>query len=85
MVPVGDSRGEEQIVELLRRLRPEIEVILGAFEVPEDDAAEILQEVIVVLAYRWDRVSDSAAWLLVALRRRCLRWREERPASPLPN
>jgi hypothetical protein len=85
MVPVRDSRGAEQISELLRRMRPEIEQILGGFGVPEDDAVEILQEAIVVLAYRWERVSDPAAWLRAALGRRCRRWLEERPASPLAN
>ena len=85
MVPSRDSYGDEPIGELLQRLRPEIERILVSFDVPESAATDILQEVMVVLAYRWDRVNDREAWLLATIRRRCARWREELGGSSVPN
>lgn len=84
MVPSKGSSREEPILELLRRLRPEIERLLASHGIPETAAAEILQEIFVVLSYRWEHVADREAWLLATLRRRCERWREERggPIAP---
>jgi DNA-directed RNA polymerase specialized sigma24 family protein len=81
MVPSKGPSGDEPIGELLHRLRPEVERLLASYEIPEPEAAELLQEVLVVLSYRWERVADREAWLLATLRRRCQRWCDERDGS----
>ncbi len=85
MVPSKGSSGDEPIGELLHRLQPDVERLLAGYEIPEPDAAELLQEVLVVLSYRWERVADREAWLFATLRRRCQRWRDERDESVQPS
>ncbi len=72
------------IPELLRRLRPEIEQTFSAFDIGEEEAEEILQEILFMLTYSWDRIGNRDLWLLTALRRSCLRRAEER-GGPLPS
>ncbi|MGH9362109.1 MAG: hypothetical protein ACRD2T_09340 [Thermoanaerobaculia bacterium] len=39
---------------------------------------------ILVLAYRKDRIADREAWLLATLHRRCQRWAEGRGVAQEP-
>jgi hypothetical protein len=71
--PPHDSREHGPIVDLLRRLRGEIERVFCAFELGEQEAEEILQEILSMLIYRWDRIANRELWLLATLKRSCLR------------
>ena len=85
MVPSKGPSGSEPLAELLRRLQPDAERLFARFRLPAADAERILQEVALVLTYRWDRIADRDAWLLATLHRRCRRWAEERDAQEPPN
>jgi hypothetical protein len=68
--PLPDT---EPLPDLLRRLRPEIEQTFSAFELGEEAAEEVLQEIVFMLTYSWDRIGNRDLWLLTTLRRSCLR------------
>jgi DNA-directed RNA polymerase specialized sigma24 family protein len=78
--PPHGTRDDEPIVDLLRRLRGEIEHVLASFQLDEIEAEEVLQEILLMLIYRWERIANRELWLLATLRRSCLRRARERPA-----
>ncbi|HEX9669641.1 MAG TPA: hypothetical protein VGC93_09170 [Thermoanaerobaculia bacterium] len=84
MVPSKGPSGSEPLAELLRRLQPDAEHLFARFRLPAAEAARILHEVTLVLAYRWDRIADKDAWLLATLHRRCRRWAEGRDDAQEP-
>jgi hypothetical protein len=77
--PPYDSREDEPIVDLLRRLRGPIEQVFFAFELGEQEAEEVLQEILGMLIYRWSRIANRELWLLATLKRSCLRRAHLRP------
>lgn len=72
--PPRGTRRSEPIVDLLYRLRGEVGQVLWAFRLDERAAEEILGEIFLMLAYRWDRIANRERWLLVTLERSCLRY-----------
>lgn len=53
--------------------------VLARYRIPSDDAEDVLQDSLVALVYRWDRVRDPEYWLLGTLKRHCLMyWRTRR-------
>jgi hypothetical protein len=77
MSPLDDAACAP-IPDLLRRLRPEIEQTFASFGLGEVEAEEVLQEILFMLTYSWDRIGNRDLWLLTALRRSCVRRAEER-------
>lgn len=60
-------------------LEPEIERVLVRFRIPSEDAQELLDEVLLSLLTKRDRIRDPQRWLLRTLRNRCLLyWRVRR-------
>jgi len=77
---IARSRGEE-ITTLLAELRPKLTRILLHFRIPEQDAEDLLQDVLLSLVSRDEGVESPEAWLLAGLRYRCLMyWRSRRRA-----
>ncbi len=63
----------------LPRLRPRIRQILAWYRIPEHEAEDLLQEVLLSLVRRYDKVENLDAWLTCALRYQCrLFWRKYR-------
>jgi len=80
--PPHGTRDDEPIVDLLRRLRGEVEQVLSSFQLDEQEAEEVLEEILGMLIYRWDRIANRELWLLATLKRSCLRRAHERQRSP---
>ncbi|HEV7515974.1 MAG TPA: hypothetical protein VGR07_06715 [Thermoanaerobaculia bacterium] len=76
--PPHGTRDDELIGDLLRRLRGEVEQLLSSFQLDASEAAEVLEEVLGMLIYRWDRIANRELWLLATLKRSCLRRTPER-------
>lgn len=57
----------ESLSELLVRLRPVIESMLAAHEVPPEDAEVLLAELMQTLCFKRSIIADPAAWLMAAL------------------
>ncbi|HYU35469.1 MAG TPA: hypothetical protein VEW48_25225 [Thermoanaerobaculia bacterium] len=61
---------EPEVLErIVQGCRPELEVLFRRHWVSEEEAGELLDEVLVNLLLRWDRLEDPAAWLLRSLER----------------
>lgn len=73
MAPPHGTRDDEPVSRLLDRLRGEIESIFAAYGLEEGEAEEVLQEILFMLIYLWDRIGNRELWLVSALRRGCLR------------
>lgn len=69
-----DWRGEneDELEELLRRLKPRFAGILRRFRIPPQDAEDRVQNVLVQFVYKRSQIRNPAPWLLGALRRECL-------------
>jgi hypothetical protein len=76
--PPHGTRDEAPIFDLLRRLRGEVEEVLSSFQLDEREAEEVLEEILGMLIYRWDRIANRELWLLATLKRSCLRRAHER-------
>lgn len=66
------EKGEDDLEELLRRLKPSFDAILRRFRIPPQDAPDRIQNVLLHYLYKRSQVRNPAAWLRGALRRECL-------------
>ena len=77
---IPDQSGTtENISEVLTRVRPALERVLGSYDVPPEDAEDVLQDTYLTLLYKWDEVQCPEAWLVGTLRKKCIMyWRKRR-------
>lgn len=73
---------EESFDELLERLRPRLKQILYRYQVPPEDAEDILQEALLATVLKWERIRNPEAWLVVTLKNRCLIYWRRRRGNP---
>lgn len=81
----GAPRREEPACRLLLRLLSEIEPLLAGFELSEEEAEEVMRELLASLVHDWERLSSRELWILVALRRSCQRRIRLRQATLAPS
>jgi RNA polymerase sigma-70 factor (ECF subfamily) len=69
----------ESLNRLLPKVQPKLERILCYYQIPPQDAEDVIQESVLTLLYKWERIHSAEAWLLATLKRRCLMyWRSRR-------
>lgn len=85
MAPPGGTRDDEPVSRLLDRMRGEIEHTFAHYHLEEGEAEEVLQEILFMLIYLWDRIGNRELWLISAVRRGCLRRLQERPVGWTPS
>lgn len=70
----------EQIVEtVLVELQPRMEIILRHYQIPAQDAEDLVQEIFISFVRRHRSVRNPEAWLVTALKYQCLLyWRKRR-------
>jgi RNA polymerase sigma factor (sigma-70 family) len=67
------------ISEVLVKVRPALERVLGSYDVPPEDAEDVLQDTYLTLLYKWEKVQCPEAWLIGTLRKKCIMyWRKRR-------
>jgi RNA polymerase sigma factor (sigma-70 family) len=59
------------VEEFLKAMRPKLKRVLTTAHVPVEDAEDVLQQALVVLVEKWDKIRDHESWLLGTLRRHC--------------
>jgi RNA polymerase sigma factor (sigma-70 family) len=67
-----EEKEEDDLEELLRRLKPSFAAILRRFRIPPQDSQDRTQNVLLHYLYKRSQVRNPAAWLRGALRRECL-------------
>lgn len=72
--------GLEQTVEsVLLELQPRMTAILRHYQIPPQDAEDLVQEIFVSFVRRYRTVQNPEAWLISALKYQCLLyWRKRR-------
>jgi len=72
--------GLEQVVEsVLLELQPRMGAILRRYQIPAQDAEDLVQEIFVSFVRQYHRVQNPEAWLTNALKYQCLLyWRRRR-------
>jgi RNA polymerase sigma-70 factor (ECF subfamily) len=79
MPAIDQPREEESFDALLERLKPRLKQILYRYQIPPEDAEDILQEALLATVLKWERIRSPEAWLVVTLKNRCLiYWRRRR-------
>lgn len=69
----------EPLNQLLLKVRPSLERVLRHYDVPPEDAEDILQDSQLTLLYKWDKVQSPEAWLIGTVRKKCIvYWRKRR-------
>ncbi len=81
--PLAPSAGRPvpaaAIVATLESSRPALQRVLSTYDVPPQDAEDLLQEAYLTLLYKWERVECPQAWLIGTLRKKCIMyWRSRR-------
>jgi len=64
-----------QIESIVSRARPEFVRILRAFQIPAEEARDLVQNVYLAFLEKTESISDPVSWMLGALRRECLHFR----------
>jgi predicted RNA polymerase sigma factor len=77
-----DSEPVESIAAVATALTLEIDELLARFRLSEEEAGELLREILLLAIYRWDTVENRETWLLATLRRACLRRVRRRSFPP---
>ena len=69
----------ESLNNLLKNSRPRLERVLRNFEIPPEDAEDILQDAQLTLLYKWDKVRSPESWLIGTVKKKCIMyWRKRR-------
>ncbi|HVT17220.1 MAG TPA: sigma-70 family RNA polymerase sigma factor [Thermoanaerobaculia bacterium] len=70
---------EDVLPALCEQLRPQLRRILAAFQIPAEDAEDLVQTTLLIAVTKWTEIWNPAPWLLGTLEKRCIMyWRERR-------
>jgi RNA polymerase sigma factor (sigma-70 family) len=79
MATLGDPSAWESLNRLVPKVQPKLERILCYYQIPPQDAEDLIQDSVLTLLYKWEKIHSAEAWLLATLKRRCLMyWRSRR-------
>ncbi|MBW8876026.1 MAG: sigma-70 family RNA polymerase sigma factor [Acidobacteria bacterium] len=82
--PTPDLRPEETLEELVKRIRFRLKTILRSFDIPFQDAEDLLQDSFLEAFRKWESIYDKESWLLGTLRVKCWNYRKKRRLHPSP-
>ena len=79
MATLDQPELRESLNSLLKSARPRLERVLRGFEVPPEDAEDILQEAQLTLLYKWEKIRSPENWLIGTVKKKCIMyWRKRR-------
>ncbi len=65
--------------DFLKAVEPKLKRLLASYNIPTEDAEDVLQQSLLALLYQWERVRDPERWLFGTVKRNCLMyWRTTR-------
>ncbi len=69
----------ESFEGLLTRIRPRLMRVFHRYQIPVEDAEDVLQDTLLILLHKWEGIQDPERWMFGTLRKRCLMyWRSRR-------
>ena len=79
MATLDQPEIRESLNRLLKTARPRLERVLRHFEIPPEDAEDILQDAQLTLLYKWDKIRTPESWLIGTIKKKCIMyWRKRR-------
>src|SRR3954452_21515587 len=70
---------EETLEKILERIRPRLKQVLRNYDIPPQDAEDVLQETFLEALRKWDTIRHKDSWLVGALRFKCSHyWKKQR-------
>jgi RNA polymerase sigma factor (sigma-70 family) len=70
---------DQTLLELLEAIRPRLKRLLRSYDIPPEDAEDIVQEAILDALRKWDTIRQKDAWLLGTVRFKCSNyWKRRR-------
>lgn len=79
MTVLDDRETGTTIEDLLERVQPKLRRILARYQIPPEDADDIVQQTMLDLVYKQDLINNPEGWVLGSVRNRCvIYWRKRR-------
>lgn len=79
MATLDNPSAWKSLNQLMPKVQPKLERILCYYQIPPQDAEDLIQDSVLTLLYKWEKIHSAEAWLLATLKRRCLMyWRSRR-------
>jgi RNA polymerase sigma factor (sigma-70 family) len=70
---------DQTLAELLEAVRTRLKRLLRSYDIPPEDAEDIVQEALLEALRKWDTIRQKDAWLLGAVRFKCSNyWKKKR-------
>jgi RNA polymerase sigma factor (sigma-70 family) len=77
--PKSEPEPEESLDELVRRIRHRLKRVLRGYDIPLQDAEDLLQDSLLEALRKWDTIYNRECWLIGTLRFKCSNyWRRIR-------
>ncbi|MFY9826321.1 MAG: sigma-70 family RNA polymerase sigma factor [Thermoanaerobaculia bacterium] len=78
-----DPEPEESLEELVRRIRHRLKTVLRSYDIPFQDAEDLLQDSLLEALRKWDTIYNKDCWLVGTLRFKCSNyWKRIRTKIP---
>lgn len=79
MCPQEDNLRDEDLELLLESLKPQMKHTLYRYQIPYEDAEDLLQQTLLTLLYKRREIEKPEPWILATLKNRCIMyWRRQR-------
>ncbi|HEX9945072.1 MAG TPA: sigma-70 family RNA polymerase sigma factor [Thermoanaerobaculia bacterium] len=76
--PAPDTE-REPLEAFLKRIRPRLKRVLKSYDIPQQDAEDLLQEALLEALRKWDTIRYLEGWLVGTLRYKCSNyWKRQR-------
>ena len=70
---------DQTLLELLEAIRPRLKRLLRSYDIPPEDAEDIVQEALLEALRKWGTIRQRDAWLLGTVRFKCSHyWKRKR-------
>jgi RNA polymerase sigma factor (sigma-70 family) len=77
--PVPPDLAEPSLEEILARAEPRLKRVLSRYQIPAQDADDLLQETFLIMVAKMGSIRNYDAWLMGTLANRCIiYWRKQR-------
>jgi RNA polymerase sigma factor (sigma-70 family) len=73
---------DESLEQFLQRMRYRLKLVLRQYDIPLQDAEDLVQDACVEVVRRWGTLYNKEGWLLGTLRFKCTKYWKDRRADP---